>query len=171
MKNRRALFLFLVTVLVLVCVPAILLAKRSLSDYPMRLHIYQTNWSHNGSGYHGYGRANLFDEQGAPHGVEYTYDCDDHLMASNGNEAYPAKWKKQGQSVEVIFGEIGQKPDQFHACDFKVALKSFVFFRHNGELDTGTPEELLAKHSNQTPSTGPAAATDVPVSANPPHSY
>jgi hypothetical protein len=171
MKNHRDLLLFIVTVLVLVCVPAILLAKRSLTDYPMRLHIYQTNWSHNGSGYHGYGRANLFDEQGAPHGVEYTYECDDHLMASNGNEAYPAKWKKQGQSVEVIFGEIGQKPDQFHACEFKRALKSFVFFRHNGELDTGTAEEFMAKHSNQTPSTGPAAATDVPVSANPPHSY
>jgi hypothetical protein len=165
MKNSRFALLLTIAALVL-CVPAVLVAKRSLGDYPMRLHIYQTNWTRNGYGYHGYGRANLFDEQGAPHGVEYTYDCEDHLMASNANEAYPAKWKKSGQSIEVIFGEIGQKPDDFHACEFKIAIKSFVFYRHNGELDTGTPEEFLAKHANQAPPTGPATPNDVPVSAN-----
>ncbi len=167
-RNRFALVLLLVAA---VCTPAVLVAKRSLSDYPLRLHIYQTNWNHNGWGYHAFGRANLFDEQGAPHGVEFTYDCQDHLMASNSNEAYPAKWKKQGQSVEVIFGEIGQKPDQFHACEFKLALKSFVFYRHSGGLDTETAQEFMARHSNQAPSVGAATSADVPVSANPPHPY
>jgi len=113
------------------------------------------------------GRANLFDEHGAPHGVEYTYDCSDHLMASNGNEGYPAKWKKSGQSIEVIFGEIGQKPDEFHACDFKLAMKPFVFYRHNGGLDTESAQDFVAKNSNEAPPTGAAASTDVPVSANP----
>jgi hypothetical protein len=168
MNHKR--FALLLAVIAVVCAPAVLLAKRNLSDYPLRMHIYQTNWNHNGWGYHAYGRANLFDEQGVPHGVEYTYDCEDHLMASNSNEAYPAKWKKQGQSVEVIFGEIGQKPDQFHACEFKLALKSYVFYRHNGGLDTETAQEFMAKHSNQAPSVGAATSADVPVSANP-HSY
>lgn len=166
MKNSRFALLLTLAALV-ICVPAVLVAKRSLGDYPMRLHIYQTNWTRNGYGYHGYGRANLFDEQGAPHGVEYTYDCEDHLMASNANESYPAKWKKSGQSIEVIFGEIGQKPDDFHACEFKIAIKSFVFYRQNGGLDTGTAEEFMAKHANQVPPTGPATPNDVPVSANP----
>jgi hypothetical protein len=165
MKDNR--FALLLTVLALLCAPAALVAKRSLSDYQLRLHIYQTNWSHNGYGYHGFGRANLFDEHGVPHGVEFTYDCEDHLMGSNSNEAYPAKWKKPGQALEVIFGEIGQKPDEFHACDFKVAVKSFVFYRHNGELDTGTAQEFMVNHSNQAPPVGAAAPADVPVSANP----
>jgi hypothetical protein len=165
--NKKWAVLLLAAV-ALACIPAILLAKRSLTDYPLRLHIYGSNWSHNGWGYHGFGRANLFDEKGAPHGVEFTYDCGDHLMASSANEAYPARWKKAGETVEVIFGEIGQKPDEFHSCEFKVAVKSFVFFRHNGELQTGSAEEFMAKHANQAPATsGSAAPPDVPVSANP----
>ncbi len=146
---------------VLLCAPAIAGAKRNLADYTLRLHIFETSWNHNGFGYHGYGRANLFDEKGVPHGVEFTYDCDDHLMYSNGNEAYPAKWKKPDQSMEVIFGEIGQKPDQFHACDFKVAEKSFVFYRHNGRLDTESAQDYMAMHKNDAPS------ADVPVSGTP----
>jgi hypothetical protein len=168
MKDNR--FVLTLAAVALLCAPGVVMAKRSLSDYPLRLHIYQTNWNHNQWGYHAFGRANLFDEQGVPHGVEFTYDCGDHLMASNGNEAYPAKWKKPGQSTEVIFGEIGQKPDQFRACEFKLAVKSFVFYRHNGALDTESAQEFMAKHSNQAPPTGAAASTDVPVSANPhPH--
>ncbi|HEY1766333.1 MAG TPA: hypothetical protein VGG26_01685 [Terracidiphilus sp.] len=166
-SSRFALLLLIVAVL---CVPALLPAKRSLSDYPLRVHIYQTHWNHNGWGYHAFGRANVFDEHGVPHGAEFTYDCADHLMASSANEAYPAKWKKQDQSVEVIFGEIGQKPDQFHACEFKLALKPFVFYRHNGGLDTESAQEFTAKHANQAPQSGAATPADVPVSANP-HSY
>jgi hypothetical protein len=159
--NRFALFFAALAVL---CTPAVLMAKRNPSDYLLRLHIYQTNWTHNAYGFHAFGRANLFDEHGVPHGVEFTYDCSDHLMASNGNEAYPAKWKKPSQSIEVIFGEIGQKPgDDYHACEFKLAMKSFAFYRHNGMIDTESPQDFTANHSNQAPLPG---STDVPVSAN-----
>jgi hypothetical protein len=164
---RYARYALLLVFTAVLCAPVVLLARRAVSDYPLRLHIYQTHWNHNNFGYHAFGRANLFDEHGAPHGVEYTYDCGDHLMASSGNEAYPARWKKPGQSMEVIFGEIGQKPDEYHSCDFKIAIKSYVFFRHQGDVDTESPEEFMAKHANQGPSAG---ANDVPVSANP-HPY
>jgi len=162
MKTNRFVVLFAAAAVL--CTPLVLMAKRNIGDYPLRLHIYQTNWTHNVYGFHAFGRANLFDEHGVPHGVEYTYDCTDHLMASNGNEAYPAKWKKSGQSIEVIFGEIGQKPDDFHACEFKLAMKSFVFFRHNGMVDTESAQDFMTNSSNQAPASG---NTDVPVSANP----
>lgn len=168
MKTSR--FASLGALAVLLCVPVSVLAKKLLSDYPMRLHIYETHWNHNRWGYHAFGRANLFDEQGAPHGVEFTYDCGDHLMASSANEAYPAKWKKQGQSVDVIFGEIGANPDSFHDCEFKISEKQFVFYRSQGELETESAQEFMAKHPKQAPSVGPATQADVPVSANP-HSY
>jgi len=142
-----------------------------ISDYTLRLHIYGTNWNHNATGYHGFGRANLFDEQGVPHGVEFTYDCGDHLMASNANEAYPARWKKPDRELEVIFGEIGAKPDQFHDCDFKVAEKSFVFFRRQGEVATESAQDFMTNHKSQIPTVGAAAPGDVPVSANPHNPY
>jgi len=164
MNFRRRAVPLVVLALVL-SAPSMLEAKRNLADYTMRLRIFGSNWSHNGFGYHGYGRANLFDEQGTPHGVEYTYDCDDHLMYSSGNEAYPAKWKKPGQSLEIIFGEIGDKPDSFRACEFKVAVKPFVFYRRNGELDTESLQEFLAHHKAEAP--GAPAPADVPTSATP----
>jgi hypothetical protein len=151
----------------LLCVPVSLLAKKTLSDYSMRIHIYQTHWNHNSWGFHAFGRANLFDEQGVPHGVEFTYDCVDHLMASSGNEAYPAKWKKQGQSVDVVFGEIGANPGSFHHCEFKVAEKQFVFYHNQGELGTESAQEFMSKDRNQAPTVGGATAASVPASANP----
>lgn len=149
--------------LVLLCVPTLLIAKKNLADYHMRLHIYETHWNQDRYGFHAFGRANLFDEQGVPHGVEFTYDCIDHLMASSGNEAYPAKWKKPGQSIDVIFGEIGANPDSFHDCEFKVAEKQFVFFHGEGGLGTESPQEFMAKHRKEAPTAGPAAPADVPV--------
>ena len=170
MKSNR-LITALVTLSLFLCAPLSLEAKRNIADYTLRLHIYGTTWNHNSWGYHAVGRGNLFDEQGMPHGVEFTYDCQDHLMYSNANEAYPAKWKKPGQSMEVIFGEIGGNPDSFHACEFKVSEKSFVFYSHDHGIGTESAQEFMAKHRGQIPSTGAASPGDVPVSANPHNPY
>lgn len=166
MKDFR-LAVSAVALLALCCMPPRLEAKRDLADYTLRLSILGSNWNHNGFGYHAVGRANLFDDQGTPHAVEFTYDCEDHLMASSGVESYPAKWKKPGQTLEVIFGQIGDKPNSFHSCEFKVAEKNFVFVRHNGELGTESVQEFLADHKNQLAKVGPPAPDEIPVSANP----
>ena len=165
--NRYRLIVAIAALAAFLCVPSMVEAKRNIADYTRRVHVYGTNWNHNGTGYHAFGRANLFDEQGVPHGVEFTYDCADHLMGSSGNEAYPAKWKKPGLSIEVVFGEIGQRPDEFHECEFKVAMKSYVFYSHDHDVTTESAQEFLAKHKSQTPSIGAASPADVPVSANP----
>ena len=170
MKRHPALASIAIVALVL-CAPSIVEAKRVLSDYTLRVHIYGTNWNHNQLGFHAFGRANLFDEHGMPTGVEFTYDCEDHLMASSANEAYPAKWKKPGQSLDVIFGEIGSNPDSYHACEFKVARKAFVYYHGDHEVGTESAQEFMARHKSQTPSLGPATAADVPVSANPHNSF
>jgi hypothetical protein len=164
--KRQTLAASLAALALVLCVPSFVQAKRMISDYTLRVHIYETHWNHNSTGYHAFGRGNMFDEQGVPHGVEFTYDCDDHLMGSNGNEAYPAKWKKPGRELEVIFGEIGAKPDQFHSCDFKVSEKSFVFFRNRGEVGTESAQQFMASHKSQMPTVGPAGPGDVPNSAN-----
>jgi hypothetical protein len=170
MKRHSALA-FIAIVALFLCAPSIVEAKRLLSDYTLRVHIYGTNWDRNRFGYHAFGRANLFDELGTPSGVDFTYDCEDHLMASNANEAYPAKWKKPGQSLEVIFGEIGSNPDSVRACEFKVAKKTFVYYRGDHEIGTESAQEFIAHHKSQVPSIGPATPADVPVSANPHNTF
>ena len=102
--------------------------------------------------------------------MEFTYDCADHLMASSGNEAYPAKWKKPGQSIDVIFGEIGANPDSFHDCEFKVAEKQYVF-AGRGELGTEPADEFMAKHHSEAPATGAATQADVPVTGRAHNAY
>jgi hypothetical protein len=155
----------------LLCLPVSVLAKKLISAYSMRIHIYETHWNHSSTGYHAFGRANLFDEQGVPHGVEFTYDCGDHLMASSGNEAYPAMWKKPGQSVDVVFGEIGANPNSFHDCEFKIAEKQFVFYHTQGDLGTESAQEFMTRHKNQAPTVGAATPADIPVSANPHNNF
>ncbi|MGH9343611.1 MAG: hypothetical protein ACRD19_07615 [Terriglobia bacterium] len=161
MKTSR-LAAFLGILIVFLCIPVSLFAKKRLSDYSMRLQILQTRWNHNGWGFHAYGRANLFDQHGVPHGMEFTYDCNDHLMASSANEAYPARWVKQGRSIDVVFGEIGANPDSFHDCEFKISEKPFVFYRGR----TVPAQQFLAQHPNDVPKVGPATPADVPNSAN-----
>jgi hypothetical protein len=69
--------------------------------------------------------------------------------------------------MDVIFGEIGQKPDQFHRCEFKVAPKSFVYFRTRNGVDTETAKDFLANHLKEAPTHGIPSADDIPRSANP----
>jgi hypothetical protein len=164
--KRKCLFATLAAIVVLLGAPSVASAKRNLADYSLRVHIYSTHWEHNRWGYHAFGRANLFDDKGVPHGVEFTYDCDDHMMASDGNEAYPAKWKKPSQSVEVVFGEIGANPDSLHACEMKVAEKSFVYYKQRGEINTESAQEFITNHKAQIPTFGASTAQDVPASAN-----
>lgn len=167
MKDRRQLITFVV---VASCffLPSALEAKRDVADYTLRLRILGSNWHHDRDGYHANGRGDLFDEQGTPHGVDFTYDCGDHLMASMGNESYPAKWKKPGQSVEVIFGQIGDKPNSLHACDVKLSEKQYVYFRGTQGLSTESAAEFMANHKSQAATVGAPGAADIPVSANPP---
>jgi hypothetical protein len=164
--KRKFLVAALVALSVFFGAPSVASAKRNLADYSLRVYIYGTHWNQDRWGYHAFGRANLFDDKGVPRGVEFTYDCSEHMMASEGNEAYPAKWKKPGQSVEVVFGEIGAAPDSLHACEMKISEKSFVFYRQAGVVGTESAQDFMAHHKDQMPAIGASKPGDVPSSAN-----
>lgn len=165
--NDRRFSATLAVLAVFLCVPVLMGSKKNLADYTLRIHLYDSHWTRDRGGFHAYGRANLYDESGMPHAVDYLYDCDDHMMAEPGNEAYPARWKKPAQSIEVIYGEIGQRPDDFHTCEFKISEKSFVYFRANGGLNTESPQDFMTHHAAQAPPRGPLTPDDIPHSANP----
>jgi hypothetical protein len=120
-------------------------AGHNIADYPLRVHIFQFN-SHShyyrAGGYSGAssldavdgeGRANLY-ENSEPRGFDFSYNCGQRLMVSPGYETYPARWKKPGQTLEILQPVLG-KPGAFDACEMKVGLKDTAYYRHNGLMD------------------------------------
>lgn len=79
--------------------------------------------------------------------------------------------EEKGQSIDVVFGEIGAKPNKFHDCEFKISEEQFVYYGHRRGLGTESAREFLATHRDQAPSAGAATQADVPVSANAPSSF
>lgn len=123
-----------------------LAAGHNASDYPLRVHIYE----HNGHSHYyqgqsleyvdGEGRANLF-ENGAPRGFDFGYRCGDRLNNSPGYETYLARWKKQGQTLEILLPVMG-KPGAYDVCELKVIMKDTAYYKHSGLLN----EEPAAKY-------------------------
>jgi hypothetical protein len=123
------------------------------------VHIFQFN-SHShyyhSAGYNGLssldgvdgeGCANLY-ENSQPRGFDFSYQCGERLMVSPGYEAYPARWKKQGQTLEILLPQFG-KPGAFTSCEMKVGMKDTAYFRHNGLIDeepTRTFKAWMDKH-------------------------
>lgn len=149
----------------------LLAAGHNVADYSLRVHIFQFN-SH--SHYYqrtldavdGEERANLY-ENGEPRGFDFNYRCSERLMVSSGYETYPARWKKQNQTLEILLPVMG-KPGAFDACEMKVAMKDTAYFRHNGGLDEEPATVYKAwmdkhqydpEHGKNEPLTLPAAAT------------
>lgn len=109
------------------------------ADFPLRVHIFQrTEHSHYFRGtldwVDGDGRANLF-ENGQPRGFDFGFHCGDRIMTSSGFETYPARWKKNGRTLEILYPVMG-KPGATHSCELKVNMKDFAYFRRQGNLET-----------------------------------
>jgi hypothetical protein len=111
----------------------------SAADYTLRVHIFVHN-SHSHY-YHqalesvdGEGRANLY-ENGEPRGFDYSYRCGERIRNSPGYETYLARWKKHDQTLEILLPKMG-KPGAMEACELKVEMKDFAYYRHDGNVDT-----------------------------------
>ena len=152
MRLRSVGFFVLALLVPAIAAPA---APKNPADYPLRVHIYRTHWSNGtdgpyiyeyyNAGYHGYGRANLTDGP-QTNAIEYTFECDTHFLKSDTGEAYFARWKKPGQSIEMLVSTIGS--DKVKSCQLKVTLKDTVYYKHNGELISLTQEQYKARQAN-----------------------
>jgi hypothetical protein len=118
-----------------------------LTQYPLRIHIFNRT-EHTFYHHHlqeesrGDGRANLF-ENGEVHAVDFAFDCGQRILANPGWETYPAKWKKPGKELIVLMPVMG-KINTFSSCSFDTVLKTDVYYRHNGGLETESPEDAKA---------------------------
>lgn len=125
---------------------------RNVADYPLRVHIFGYNAHSHYYGrsldeVDGEGRANLY-ENSEPRGFDFSYHCSDRLRASAGFETYLARWKKQGQTLEILLPVFG-KPGASESCELKVLMKDTAYFRRNGmtgEEPASAFKEWMVKH-------------------------
>ncbi len=132
---------------------------RDLSEYPLRVHIFQSEWKTGGfGGGQGSGIANLMDGPDI-HGFDFSYGCAINYMKSVGNQAYAAKWKKPGKIIEVVGSAVGNQ-DKTDTCDFKVTLHDYVYDVQNGTLSMFTQEQYKVRMGAALPKTG-SVDTDI----------
>jgi len=113
--------------------------SKNVADYPLRLHIFgrnETNFYHNRAmdEAKGEGRANLF-ENGEARAVDFNFECSQKIKASFGYETYPAKWKKPGRELTVLFPEFG-KAGSYFTCNINVDEKGFAYAVHDGRVES-----------------------------------
>jgi hypothetical protein len=75
-------------------------------------------------------------------------------MKSVGNQAYTAKWKQPGKTIEIVGSAIGNQ-DRSDTCEFKVTLHDYVYDIQNGTLSTFTQEQYKVRIGAALPKTGP----------------
>jgi len=119
-------------------IPAASAGSPNPNDYPLRVHIYHldrhSRYTHGVLMYvEGEGRGNLF-ENGDPKGIEFTYSCSDRVMNNSGYETYPARWKKPGRALVILYHEPGS--NSMDTCELKVDVKDFAYISRNGILST-----------------------------------
>jgi len=171
----RRIFLFVLGGLLSCLVTATIAraAGHNIADYSLRVHIFQFN-SH--SHYYqrsldmvdGEGRANVY-ENSEPRGFDFSYHCSDRLMVSPGYDTYPARWKKPGQTIEVLQPVFG-KPGAFESCELKVEMKESAYYKHNGLLNEEPAAVFKAwmEKRQYDPEHGKNEPQPAPVPANTP---
>lgn len=138
--------------------------SKKIADYPLRLHIFgrnQTTFYHYRSEDEakGEGRAELF-ENGEGHGVDFTFDCSQKIKASFGFETYPAKWRKPGRQLTVLFPVFG-KTGSYFTCDINTDVKDYAYTMHDGRMASEPVADLkswMVKHDYD-----PEHGKDVPA--------
>ncbi len=138
--------------------------SKNVADYPLRLHIFnhsQTTFYHRDviDETKGEGRANLFENSEA-RGVDFSYECSEKVKASFGFETYPARWKKPGRELTVLFPVFG-KAGNFFTCTIKTDVKDFAYIQRNGSMGSESVEDF--KHWMIAHEYDPEHGKDTPV--------
>jgi hypothetical protein len=118
-------------------------AQKDLAEYPLRVHIFKSEWVPERFYGTGSGMANLYDGQSV-HGIEFVYDCNTRYMDSVGNQAYGAKWKKPEKSIEIVSKPV-VGTGHTDKCEFKISMHEYVYDLQNGTLTTFTQEQYKAR--------------------------
>lgn len=123
------------------CFPLFAFAGKNPSDYPLKVHILQQNWSsHNNyrNEFKGTGRGNIW-ESDAVHAFDYSYECSFRVGRTARNQPYPARWKKTQLRLAVLAPEVG-KNDKYQECTLKTTVHQGVYVLGGGGISELTQE-------------------------------
>lgn len=115
--------------------------KAKAVDYSQRVHVLiSRGFRQYHPGIHiledvnGFGKGNLF-ENGEVHGFSFSYDCAQPIPPQSAFETFPARWKKQGRELEIIYPRMGGKPGDMYTCDLNVNMtQGTAYIRRAGAL-------------------------------------
>lgn len=145
---------------------AAMAAQNSMSDYPLRVHVYEQKWHKHPNGVvDGEGRANLF-EHGQPRALDYSFTCSQLFRASMGWETYPARWRTKDGELEILVPVMG-KPGAHSACTLKVVMKPVAYYKLDGKLNeepASVFKDWMQKH-NYDPEHGKNQPTGMPAAS------
>jgi hypothetical protein len=134
-------------------------SKPDPDDFPLRVHIMKfitqaaprrqkTDISGVPQFSEGRGVADLF-ENSTPAGFQFDFSCTDAIAASSGYGTYPARWKKQDRTLEILIPETG-KPWNLDTCDLRTTMRpGLAFIWKNGNISEEAATALkdwMVKH-------------------------
>ncbi len=109
--------------------------KFSSSAYLTGAQIVEVHWDNNGfGGAIGYGHGNVMETTGRQ-GFDFTFSCSQPFLPSEGNELYPARWKKEDTRLVITETEIGN-PKKHNYCELKVTKVPFTYEIRNTTIYT-----------------------------------
>jgi hypothetical protein len=162
-------------VAVLFCLPVFALMRKDPSEYPLKVHILQQNWSsHNNYSnvFKGVGRGNIW-EGDSIHAFDYSYECYFRLSRTARNQPYMAKWKKPHVRLALIASQIGQD-NKYQECTLKTTVHEGIYFLGGGgisEISQQEYQERKAKweqaRTEQGNTPAPAAVSRLSVASTP----
>lgn len=140
---------------------------RNLDQFPLRVHIFERSVTHvkRFNAYKGEGKANLIEANQIV-GMDFSYDCSYKFHSSESDQYYPARWKHEGLSLDILMGVYGSETKTV-TCELKVMLRDFVFRKAKGSLVTMSPEEYASLDEAKAEREQALAPTDLDPSHYP----
>ena len=110
------------------------------NEYSLRASIMEIKWDPTSpGGVTGSGCGNL--REGVSYqGFDFTCSCDQSFNPTRGSNAYPAKWIKAGDIIEILYADLGDAGKK-NKCELKVTMINQVYLRSGGQLVTVTLEQ------------------------------
>jgi hypothetical protein len=118
-------------------------SDRNPGSFPLQVQIvYRHGHRHHHGYFAGEGKGNLI-QGNQINGMEFSFACEYKFNDSEADEVYPARWKKEGLTLDILMGEMGSET-RTHTCQLKIALKDVVYRKVKGQVVGMSPQEYAS---------------------------
>lgn len=167
-------------VMIFLLSPAVPLAARDTSDYPLKVELLANTWQWyrpfpyrepQNFRYRVTGRGNVGDGP-TVHAFDFKYDCSIHVRLTLPKETYLAKWKKPRLELELLIPDIG-KEGKYETCELQTTVREGVYVKTGQGLIEMSQNDYKARKAPPETAEGPqgqeqsAVISKLSVTSNP----